>query len=63
MPMLRMLGRRLNWYVLENRAPGDPANVTFWIRVRRWHPGYWWALLSALWPIRITVRITIGDRR
>jgi hypothetical protein len=38
---------KYSWYVIENsRTVGNEIVVD--LRVRKWHPGFWWLLLKAI---------------
>lgn len=58
---------RFNWYRIwlepVTLDAGRQLAVLVRLHIRKWHPGYWLYVLRALWPVRVTVRITIGDRR
>lgn len=37
---------------LRCRATYEDGQVVLLVHVRRWHPGFWWFVLTALWRMR-----------
>lgn len=41
----------------ESRPAGNYHAVEYTVRVRKWHPGYWWYCLRSLRSLRISLGI------
>lgn len=48
-PITLQVPRR--WVEIDIRDMGDQPCVLC-VQVRRWHPGFWWAVIRAIWAGR-----------
>lgn len=51
-----------SWYTMTlDRAAGNYTAAQYTMRVKKWHPGYWWALVRSLKGVTFTIRIGRSD--
>ena len=39
---------RFSWLVFEDQRVTD-GKLSFRMRIRRWHPGFWWFIARIVW--------------